>query len=124
MACFKDADHNCSGALDAHEVAQALHALYKAEGVSPPELAVTQECVNGIMGQFDTDGSGCLEFSEFVALVCTAVGLQTQLTDQEKGQVQELAALLEKKWATVEDSPQQRAEAFRAGVRVANGQGN
>jgi Ca2+-binding EF-hand superfamily protein len=61
-------DQDGSGALNAQEMSLLIKA-YKAEmdGVSRSEKCIQRE-VDSMMGKYDADGSGTLEFDEFVAM--------------------------------------------------------
>jgi len=124
---FMLADKDGSGVLDRDEVADVLRGVYRAgsclsctfaaqllnsplahtERMSRNRAAVLKE-VDAAMHEFDQDGSGCLEFNEFIRMLCASEAIKLPLADDAKTQVIELANLLEATWVRQTNSPQQR----------------
>jgi len=104
---FMAADRDGSGALDRQELADAVYFVYRA-GKKSKKAAVVQQEVDGAMQDFDKDGSGFLEFSEYVEMVCKGPGFQLALSPQAKDRVLALSQLLEAVWTEVEGTPQNR----------------
>ena len=55
--------------LDTQELAEVIKAYYKLEGVSRPLITAIVE-VESAIKRYDVDGSGTLQFHEFIAMFC------------------------------------------------------
>jgi len=85
---FDAADENNDEALQPAELAMALQSYYKiAERIARPRQLIRSELV-GLMGEFDTDGSGTLQFPEFCQMVFSRdmFGVHMKRLDEETRQ--------------------------------------
>ena len=73
---FLEADQDGSGALDREEIAAVIQKMYRKEGVSRKSSTILQE-VDRIMNSYDVDGSGVLEFGEFVAMTMSPEAMRS-----------------------------------------------
>ena len=62
---FDSVDTDKSGQIDNTELSKVMEGISKDLGVSPPSQAE----VNEVLKHLDTDGSGKVEFDEFVVLI-------------------------------------------------------
>ena len=62
---FDSVDTDKSGQIDNKELTKVMQGISDDLGVSPP----SQEEVDEVLKHLDTDGSGKIEFNEFVVLI-------------------------------------------------------
>lgn len=94
---FQTADTDGSGFLDADELFEVVDAYYKKERLAPMapgskrlpprrERAVRSEVKRALV-EFDADGSGELDFNEFVTMMCTSQEFKFKLTTEQKAEL-------------------------------------
>ena len=108
---FRIADKNESGSLDREEMTEVLLALYRGEKISR-KACLIQEDVNVYMTQFDADGSGELEFLEFVNFATNPDVLKLKLTTKQRERVILLARAMSALMADNVASPITRREKY------------
>jgi len=108
---FRIADKNESGSLDREEMTEVLLALYRGEKISR-KACLIQEDVNLYMTQFDADGSGELEFLEFVNFATNPDVLKLKLTTKQRERVILLARAMSALMADNVASPITRREKY------------
>ena len=112
VAQFLEADKDGSGALDAEEVAWVLRQMYRKERTAR-KLELIQAEVEATMKEYDRDGSGVLEFNEFVAFICSGEN-KLKLSPEQKDRIMNLAKIMNFKMAKDPGSPvSRRAEWLR-----------
>ena len=109
---FMIADRDGSGALDREELTSAIYHVYRA-GKKSKKATVVQQEVDGAMHDFDKDGSGTLEFGEYVAMVCRGQGFPIAASEGTKEKVIALGLALEATMAATEGTPQARRKKWQ-----------
>ena len=80
---FLKADVSETGSLNNEELAALIEALHRSEGYKRKK-AIIQNEVNEAMTKYDHDGSGELEFSEFVEMLMTSPSFKLSLSVEQK----------------------------------------
>ena len=119
-AAFDGVDQNSDGVLQADELGLAVREYYKrAEGMARPLKTVTAD-VKSLMAEHDTDGSGTLDFSEFVRMMLGSGRFQFAQIDE--GTKQQVLAALPAAGAAAADivSPRERLAPRKVMPRISS----
>jgi len=120
---FTMADKDGSGALDKAEIAEAIYFVYRAAKKAdptfcPPKKDVVDLQTDKAMEIYDADGSGHLEFAEFVDMACHSPTFDIKVSDAAKEEAAKLSDALEQAWGKIEGTPQQRRKEWRKRTHI------
>ena len=114
LGLFDEVDTDESGTVDEKELAVMIKDVYKLCKTLRPTKAVQDE-VTLAMQEFDTNGDGVLDLSEFVELICTSPAFKFErlISDEVRGALPDMArdCQMDREYERRRTAPKAKSEA-------------